>query len=281
MAPLEFSGKVILIYGGTSGIGKELVNRLVTLGANVIFTGTNKEKGSALEATLSSKKQAGNLSSAEAVFCQCDATDWASHGKLYTLAEERFGPVDTTVIVAGILESSDLLNDDEQESYRTIDINLTAAAKANRVAIQHFLKHKRPGCIVNTSSIYGFCGAPLAPLYTATKHAIIGLTRSYGSLFRSTDIRVNCVAPHFVDTPMVSGQSRKVASALGMVPMTRCIEAYMQAIQDKTLNGDILTVADKIIIEPRYTAPYYEHLDDLCYERKQGVLDQLLKHEPL
>lgn len=97
---------------------------------------------------------------------------------MYNVAKKSFGgkSVDIVIIIAGILDSSDLLNDDDQEeqdgTYRTLQVNLTAAVKANRLAIQHFLREQKPGCIINTSSIYGFCGAPLAPMYSASKHAV-------------------------------------------------------------------------------------------------------------
>ncbi|CDH50541.1 predicted protein [Lichtheimia corymbifera JMRC:FSU:9682] len=169
----------------------------------------------------------------------CDVTDWSLQEALYDVAAKQFGKtVDIVIIVAGILESSDLLNDAEQDgSYRTLEVNLAAAAKATRTAVQHFIKNDKPGLVIHTSSIYGFCGAPLAPLYAASKHGILGLVKSYGTLFRSTNIRVNAVAPHFVDTPMVSGPSKDVATALGMVPMSRCVSAYMHVIEDETLNG--------------------------------------------
>lgn len=110
-------------------------------------------------------------------------------------------------------------------SYRTLEVNLAAAAKATRTAVQHFIKNDKPGLVIHTSSIYGFCGAPLAPLYAASKHGvsvlfsnkctmllcslfllqIIGLAKSYGTLFRSTNIRVNAVAPHFVGMYLLWG----------------------------------------------------------------------------
>lgn len=107
---------------------------------------------------------------------------------MYNVAKQHFGrSVDIVVLIAGILDSSDLLNDNDQEEqdgmYRTLQVNLTAAVKANRLAIQHFLREKKPGCIINTSSIYGFCGAPLAPMYSASKHAV---RLSQGRKYRCT-----------------------------------------------------------------------------------------------
>ncbi|KAL1932528.1 hypothetical protein VTP01DRAFT_8206 [Rhizomucor pusillus] len=268
--------KLGVILGGTSGIGKALVQELFALGANVVFSGTNKERGKELENQLNA-----SLPTPRVVFCQCDITDWAAQEMLFKTATDKFnGPIYIVIVVAGILESSDLIDDSEQDGiYRTLQVNLAATAKANRLAIQHFLKNGRSGCIVNTSSVFGLCGAPLAPLYTASKHGIIGLTRSYGSLFRSTDIRVNVVAPHFVDTPMIQGAARNVAGALGMVPMSFCVEAYIRAIQETSLNGDVLTVmADGITVESRFSDTVHARLDDLCVDRKKAALEKIIEH---
>ncbi|CAO3629190.1 unnamed protein product [Cunninghamella blakesleeana] len=162
---MNIKDSVVLIFGGTSGIGKELTIALTTLGANVLFSGTNKEKGLDLSSQLDSKKVS---------FYQCDITDWKQLEKSFHVAQTRFNkPVDIVVIIAGRLDSSELIKDDEQDGiYHTIQVNLTSAIKINRLSIQHFLKEKKPGCIINTSSIYGYCGAPLAPMYSATKHAV-------------------------------------------------------------------------------------------------------------
>ncbi|KAF7730100.1 hypothetical protein EC973_003046 [Apophysomyces ossiformis] len=64
-----------------------------------------------------------------------------------------------------------------------------------------------------------------------------------------------------------------------MVPMSRCVDAYIQVIEDDTLNGDIITVsAEKSAIEPRYQDPVHELLDDLCQERKEGILNKIIEH---
>ncbi|KAI9492384.1 hypothetical protein BDB00DRAFT_939702 [Zychaea mexicana] len=287
---MHLKEKVVAIYGGTSGIGRELTEKLISLGAYVVFLGTKEEKGKALEKALNeganndrsglkSKRQKQKQKQV-AVFYQCDITDWAAQEKLYAVAMDTFGKsIDVVIIIAGVLDSSNLVNDTEKEGgYRTLEINLTAAAKANRLAIQHFVRNNKPGCIINTSSIYGFCGAPLAPLYAASKHGIIGLTKSYGTLFRSTGIRVNAMAPHFVDTPMVTGPSKQVASALGMVSMSRCIDAYIRVIEDDSLDGDVMVItAEKTFVEKRYQDPTFEKLDQLCSERKRKYREMIFE----
>ncbi|KAI7859800.1 hypothetical protein BDC45DRAFT_161862 [Circinella umbellata] len=278
---MHLQQKVIAIYGGTSGIGRELADTLLSLGAYVIFLGTKEEKGIALEKQLNDKyRREDNIKKKVAVFHQCDITDWRSQEALYEVSTETFEQsVDVVIIIAGILDSSNLVSDTEQDgSYRTLEVNLTAAAKANRLAIQHFVRNDKPGCIINTSSIYGYVGAPLAPLYAASKHGIIGLTKSYGTLFRSTGIRVNAVAPHFVDTPMVTGPSKRVALALGMVSMSRCIEAYIRLIEDDSLDGDVVVVtSEKTYVEQRYPDSTSENLDQLCSERKLQYREQINK----
>ncbi|KAI8376539.1 uncharacterized protein BYT42DRAFT_574964 [Radiomyces spectabilis] len=270
---MDLSDKTVLILGGTSGIGEALVYKSVALNANVIFSGTNNEKGLAIMTQANIRRQ-------QALFHACDITHWPSQVELYKVANAAFSrTIDIVIIVAGILESSSLTKDDELDgSYRTLEVNLTAAAKANRLAIQHFFRTKKAGCVINTSSIYGFCAAPLAPLYSASKHAIIGLTKSYGTLLRSTNIRVNAIAPHFVETPMIVGKSKQIANALGTVPMGRCLDAYFRAVFDPQLNGDIITVtSESTFVEPRYTDPIQEKLDSLCHDRKKTALDEIMQ----
>ncbi|KAI8979897.1 hypothetical protein BDB01DRAFT_852021 [Pilobolus umbonatus] len=269
--------KVAIVLGGTSGIGKEIVFTLISKGAYVVFSGTKKEKG---DSTMKQLNSTFNERPLQAFFYCANVTDWAAQKEIYKFTEKKFQlKVDIVIIVAGILDSSSLLDDHEQGSFLTFDINLTAAVKANRLAIQYYLKNKRPGCIINTSSIYGLTNAPLGPLYSASKHAIIGLTKSYGNLFRSTNIRINAVAPDFVETPLIRKESLDLLSPFGMVSMKDCVDAYLYAIEDESLNGDIITVSSKgRQIEPRYSNPHYEQLDKLCAAKKERILKDIIDH---
>ncbi|CEP07027.1 hypothetical protein [Parasitella parasitica] len=255
---MSVEDKVVIVHGGTSGIGKELVLTLVSKKANVIFTGTSKQKGGSVIEILNDVYK-GKSRSHNAFFYNMDITDWKAQEDIYDFAKECYcKPIDVVVIVAGVLDSSSLTHDTEQDGhYRTIEVNLTAAIKANRLAIQYFLKAKLAGCIINTSSVYGLGPAPTNPIYAASKHAIVGLTKSYGNLLRSTNIRVNAVAPHF--TPFLPGETVKVANNFGMVPMNSCIDAYIYAITDHSLNGDIINVSPYgRTVEPRFSDPVIE-----------------------
>ncbi|CAO3607590.1 unnamed protein product [Mucor hiemalis] len=276
---MDLKDKVVIILGATSGIGKELLFTLVSKKAYVLFTGTNKSKGEQVMEELNGLYKGKRPHNA--VFYCADITNWRAQENLYMLSEKNFGrTVDIVVVVAGILDSSGLVNDIEQdESYRTLEVNITASAKANRLAIQYFLREKKPGCIINTSSVYGLTGAPTNPLYAASKHAIIGLTKSYGNLLRSTDIRVNVVAPHFVETALLPGESVKAVSKFGFVSMKNCIEAYLYAIGDETLNGDVVNVSHLgRVVEPRFSDPIIEQLDYMCNQRKEDALNVILNH---
>ncbi|CAO3607598.1 unnamed protein product [Mucor hiemalis] len=169
---MDLKDKVVIILGATSGIGKELLFTLVSKKAYVLFTGTNKSKGEQVMEELNGLYKGKRPHNA--VFYCADITNWRAQENLYMLSEKNFGrTVDIVVVVAGILDSSGLVNDIEQdESYRTLEVNITASAKANRLAIQYFLREKKPGCIINTSSVYGLTGAPTNPLYAASKHAV-------------------------------------------------------------------------------------------------------------
>lgn len=128
-----------------------------------------------------------------AFFYNMDITDWKAQEDIYDFSQKCYGKtIDIVIIIAGILDSSNLISDTEQGQYskntlkllqltifsldghyRTLEVNLTAAVKANRLAIQYFLREKLAGCIINTSSVYGLGPAPSNPLYAASKHAVI------------------------------------------------------------------------------------------------------------
>ncbi|KAI9339261.1 hypothetical protein BD770DRAFT_476787 [Pilaira anomala] len=275
---MDFTDKIVIIYGGTSGIGKELVFLFISKGAYVLFTGTKQEKA---DLVLDQLNQDFPDSAHRAVFFCADITDWKAQEKVYTLAEENFGNlIDIVILVAGIMDSSNLIQDTEQDNhYRTLEVNITATAKANRLAVQYFLKAKKPGCVINTSSVYGLTGSCTFPLYAASKHAIIGLTKSYGNLLRSTDIRINVIAPHFVETPLLSGEQLKTATNIGFVTMENCLDAYLYAIKETSLNGDVINVSPKgRKVEPRFSDPIIEQLDYMCNQRRIDTLNALLEH---
>ncbi|KAI8069843.1 uncharacterized protein B0P05DRAFT_589307 [Gilbertella persicaria] len=274
---MDVKDKTIIIHGGTSGIGKELVCTLVSRKANVIFSGTNKQKGQDVIEGLNSLYKGKRPHNA--IFYNMNVTDWRAQEEIYTFAEKSFGKtIDIVIVVAGILDSSNLINDTENDGhYQTIDVNLTATIKANRFAVQYFLKKKKAGCVINTSSVYGLAAGPTAPMYAASKHAIIGLTKSYGNLLRSTNIRVNAIAPHFVETPMIPGESFNVIKAFGTVSMKSCIDAYLYAIADDSLNGDIISVSHLgTTVQSRFSDPLLEQLDFLSSKRRENVLNAIL-----
>ncbi|ORX53260.1 NAD(P)-binding protein [Hesseltinella vesiculosa] len=267
---MQIEKSVALIYGGTSGIGKALAMALLDRGANVIYTGSSLEKG---------EDMAKSIRTERAVFHHCDITDWDKQEECYEHARQAFGKsVDMVVVIAGVLDSSDLMNDHETDgTYHTIQVNITACVKANRLAIQHFLREGKQGCIINTSSIYGLYGAPLAPMYSASKHAIIGLTRSYGLLLRGTDIRVNCIAPSFIETSMLSGAAKVTAAAIGYIPMETCIRGYLRLIEDDGLNGDILSIksGDGMLLEPKNLNDFEVKLTELSTRRTDTRVSEM------
>lgn len=149
----------------------------------------------------------------EAMWYKADVADAAAVKQMVAEVEKTLGAVTLLVNNAGIAKQC--LFQDMTEDYwkRIFDVNLNGAFNTIQAVLPHML-HEHSGCIINTSSIWGQHGASCEVAYSATKHAIIGLTRSLAQELAPTNIRVNCVAPGVINTDMVQVLGRETLDAL-------------------------------------------------------------------
>ena len=192
-------GKVLVVMGGTSGLGLSAVRACVTAGARVVVVGRDEGKGEAVREELGAAVRvlAG------------DATQSETAGRAITLAEETWAGFDGLYHVAG--GSGRRRGDgplaeltDEGWDY-TMDLNLRSVFLSNRAAVRHLLANGRGGSVVNCGSVLG--QSPSAAFfsthaYAAAKAGMIGLTRSAASRYAAEGIRFNLLAPALVATPM-------------------------------------------------------------------------------
>lgn len=199
--------KVALITGSSRGIGRAEAITLARDGYAVCVNCVEREdKAQELVDMLRSN-------GCETMWYKADVADAAAVKEMVTEVEKTLGAVTLLVNNAGIAKQC-LFQDMTEDYWRHIfDVNLNGAFNTIQAVLPHML-HEHSGCIINTSSIWGQHGASCEVAYSATKHAIIGLTRSLAQELAPTNIRVNCVAPGVIDTDMVQVLGAETLDAL-------------------------------------------------------------------
>ena len=199
--------KVALITGSSRGIGRAEAITLARDGYAVCVNCVEREdKAQELVDMLRSN-------CCETMWYKADVSDSTAVKQMVAAIEEKLGAVTLLVNNAGIAKQC-LFQDMTEDYWRHIfDVNLNGAFNTIQAVLPHML-HEHSGCIINTSSIWGQHGASCEVAYSATKHAIIGLTRSLAQELAPTNIRVNCVAPGVIDTDMVQVLGTETLAAL-------------------------------------------------------------------
>ncbi len=184
------SGRVIWITGGSSGIGKAAVRKFAGAGDRVAFT------------FLHSEAAARALESETGAFAiRADVSDSAQVNRARDAILSRFGKIDVLVCAAGVAGKG-LLMDQTDETYdRIMNTNLFGTFAEIRAVLPCMIE-RRGGSIVTVSSMWGETGGACEALYSASKAGIIGLTRAVAKEVGSAGIRVNCISPGVIDTPM-------------------------------------------------------------------------------
>ena len=207
--------KVALITGSSRGIGRAEAIKLAHDGYAVCINCVEREDKAqeAVEQLVSG--------GCGAMWYKADVSDSTAVKQMVAAIEEKLGAVTLLVNNAGIAKQC-LFQDMSEDYWRHIfDVNLNGAFNTIHAVLPNML-HEHSGCIINTSSIWGQHGASCEVAYSATKHAIIGLTRSLAQELAPTNIRVNCVAPGVIDTDMVQVLGEETLAALaGDTPVGR------------------------------------------------------------
>jgi len=204
----EFEGKVALVTGAASGIGKAVALKLAAEGARVVVDDLRVESAQSVVDEIAA---AGGTALAVAG----DVGDPADVSAAVQAAVSAYGALHLAFNNAGIGGPQGLLADiDDLGAYRQLmDVNLNSVFYGLKYEIPEMLK-AGGGAIVNNSSILGLVAEPTAAPYTAAKHAVAGLTKAAAAGYAAQGVRVNSVHPGYIDTPLLSGLPREAYDAL-------------------------------------------------------------------
>jgi NAD(P)-dependent dehydrogenase (short-subunit alcohol dehydrogenase family) len=221
--PLE--GRHALITGGGTGIGAAAVRELGNAGARLSLLG--RRMGPIQHTAIGIGGTA----------FQCDVTDREQIARAFGKARSANGPIELLIVNAGVAESAPFHKTTRESWDRIIAVNLTAAFDCAQAAIDD-LRASENGRLVFVASVASMRGVPYAAHYAASKHGLLGLTRSLAAEYAKTNLTVNAVCPGYVDTPMTDESIARVAAVT-----ERSKEQSRSAIEGMNASGRLVDPA--------------------------------------
>jgi len=237
MSDLDFTGKTAIVTGGTSGIGAATALEAAHQGAKVVLAGRREDKGEALAERI--RAEGG-----KALFVRTDVASLEDIEALVTRTLEVFEKLDGAFNNAGITQGGLLHEVSEADFDRLFEVNVKGVWLCLREELR-VMREAGAGSIVNTSSVGGYKGSSGLGAYQASKHAVVGLTRTAAHDNGPLGIRVNTVAPSVVDTPMSRDDLGDEAFDAAGFPVQTADEvaahvAYLVSPRSRAVNGTTL-----------------------------------------
>lgn len=201
----RFDGKVALVTGGGSGIGEAVAKRLASEGAKVVVTDI------ALDAA---QRVVGEIEAAggTALAVRQDVASADDAKAVVQAAVDTYGGLHLAVNNAGIGGAPARTGDVDPAAWQqVVDVNLTGVMLGMQTQIAAMLEHPKESAIVNMASIHGSVAAPMSSAYTATKHAVVGLTKNAAAEYGADGLRINAVGPGYILTPLLEANLDQAA----------------------------------------------------------------------
>ncbi|MFA7254075.1 MAG: SDR family oxidoreductase [Patescibacteria group bacterium] len=236
---MRLKNKVAIVTGASSGIGKAIAEDFIKEGAKVVYSDINDPK----DFTGTDK----------ALFIKCDVSNSGEIKDLIKSTADKFGRIDIIVNNAGIGSLGGILDTDDETWHKTIEINLSGVFYGMREAAKYMKENKVKGSIINMSSILGKVGFAGSISYCASKGGIVQLTHAGALDLAPFEIRVNAIAPGFIETNMTKGvlendqfnQLIKSSTPLGHVGNVEDIAnaaIYLASDESEYTTGEIIYV---------------------------------------
>ncbi|KAI0906263.1 15-hydroxyprostaglandin dehydrogenase [Ustulina deusta] len=254
-------GRSVIVTGGASGLGKIMSGYFASRGDTVTILDVNVGDGVAVAAELGAAGGGG-----EVRFEKCDVASWTEQMAAFKAVYEHAGGVDVVVANAGIAEGGrswvvpalmmgkgeeeegEAWDELEEPRLKVLDVNLTGVVYSVKLAL-HYMQRNTPdtttgsrGSIICTASNAGLYPFPPAPLYTASKHAVVGLVRSLGPIYGRPQIgiRINALAPAVLETNITSVDG--LFDKMVITPPSTLIAGVEKLMSDVSLNGQVAEI---------------------------------------
>lgn len=242
--------KVVLVTGGSRGIGKEVALKYAQNGYNVVINYVSENTD-----IQSLKTEFENIGT-QCLISKADVSKEKDVEKLVKEIIETFGKIDVLVNNAGITKDNLLIRMSEEDFNKVIDINLKGTFLVTKLVSKYMMK-KRQGSIINLSSVVGVAGNAGQCNYSASKAGIIGLTKSLAKELSTRNIRVNAVAPGFIETDMTEVLPETVKESIyNQIPLKRMGSAkevaeliyFLGSNQSSYITGQVINIDGGMIM---------------------------------
>ena len=209
---MEFLNKVIVVTGASSGMGREISLQFAKEGAKVIAVARREERLNEIRDLAKSEGYKGEI-----IPYVGDLSKEETNEKIIEFAFEKYNTLDILVNNAGVLDNFAPVGEVTDECInKVVAVDMMAPFYSTRKAVNMFMEHNIKGNIINIASIAGLCGGKAGTAYTMAKHAVVGLTKNTGFIYRENGIRCNCVCPGGIHTEMTEPSAFANASQRGL-----------------------------------------------------------------